>query len=480
LSRINHYNRLLIGVVLAGAMMFAGLGYFSQRRSVEGFKALSNDHTLWHVSSLEREVFRVIRAIDYSMIGRVELAVEAESPAHRFDILWSRVVTAQSGYIGARLARIDTDGTVQFLADLLREIESQMVDFDASATAANAAVLVRLGDAQLRLTHLATLSDRAEQRWSEEIQRGMASSANFTKFTGLFSVFLSGLIFLAMRWQARLDASRVQEITNQARRAETAAKTRERFLTMVSHELRTPMNGVLGMMALMKASHLDDAVKPFVHHALRSANIMFMVVEALLSMSEIRDGKLVLDIRKFSLDELVHAIDSRLAQLRIAGEEAVPIAINGDRDSLCTGDRERIAQVVTGLVFHMVDALKSRPCSCTIEAAQDALRIKIAFEFSETLRSCVEAVLNPEVTNTRALASDAVGPALARELLGLMGASLALAQVGGAWELQFTIPGLGQSDNANVVALPDPHISGLARNPGWQAETISSAGKRRA
>jgi len=468
LSRIRVDGRFLIAVVLAAALLSSAVGYHSVHRDLRGVEALSNDNTLWHAAALERELSRFSRSVQSTMLGRPDLFPDAEDPGLRFDILWSRVVTAQTGSLGRRMMEIDAGGAVQTLGALLEEIEPRIADFDPSDVAANAALLRRLTAVQAQLNTLAAESDRAEQRWTEQIYRRMQGSADISKLTGFSALFLCGLIALAMRRQARLDASRLDEIRIQAERAAAAAKTRERFLTMVSHELRTPMNGVLGMLELLKGSRLDPAQAGFVRHAGRSAHVMLHVVEALLDMSDIHDAQFRLEPAEFAVADLAGAIGIRMAPLADPACGAYSIAIEGEPGRRFVGDQGRIAQLASQLVFHVVDALGAEGCRCAVGLAGGMLELSIRIDGQERLRWSLESVLRPEVADMELLASDASGPAVARELIRLMGGRAAVTgPAPGGSELRVVIP--------PAVMAPDPTAGpGTRSDPGPQAGTRRS------
>jgi len=442
LSRVRFDHWILIVIALAGGMISGGLGYLSQRQDLEGIEALSNDNTLWHATALEREAFRFGRSIETAMLGLPELQPVAEDPVLRFDILWSRVVTAQSGILGRSLAEIDEDRAIERLAALLRRFEPQVIAFDPSATTANAEMLRELADAQRGLGRLATLSDRAEQSWTAQIHQRMKGSAELSKATGLIALFLCGLIALAIRRQARLDASRLSEIRSQAERAAAAARTRERFLTMVSHELRTPMNGVLGMVSLLGTTRLDDRQAMFAREAGRSGHLMLHVVEALLDMSEIHDEVLTLRPTEFGLTELVDSIVTQLRPVITPGPDPLPVSAGADAEARFFGDMSRIAQVAVRFLLHIHATIGARSWRCILAKQADGLAVAICFGAGERLRWRLESVLDPEEAGDDShIATDAAGPAAARELLKLMGARAELQQSpDGAIELTLAIP----------------------------------------
>jgi hypothetical protein len=191
---------------------------------------------------------------------------------------------------------------------------------------------------------------------------------------------------------------------------------------MVSHELRTPMNGVLGMLELMKSSRLDRSQAMFLRHAGRSGHAMLHVIEALLDISDIRDAQFRLEPAEFALDDLAGAIGARLAPLLDPACSACTIAIEGGTSRRFAGDRDRIAQLASQIVFHLVDGLGAAQCRCSVGLRDGELEIAVRLDGRQPLRWSLASVLHPEAADGDHPASEASGPAVARELIRLMGA----------------------------------------------------------
>jgi PAS domain S-box-containing protein len=80
--------------------------------------------------------------------------------------------------------------------------------------------------------------------------------------------------------------------------AENATKLKDKFVMLVSHDLKNPVVGILSMLQLMQkypGSIVEN--KPFIDVAVDSCQKMLHMIEELLDISRIREGKLRLPLR---------------------------------------------------------------------------------------------------------------------------------------------------------------------------------------
>ena len=154
------------------------------------------------------------------------------------------------------------------------------------------------------------------------------------------------------------DATAMREAEverERARRAETAVRERDVFLSVAAHELRTPLTALrLKLEGLEKlvASRLppETAAKATArfNDALRQTTRLAELVERLLEVSRIAGGRLVLEIGDVDLRALAEHVVAGAAELAGAARSAIELSATGD----CTGrwDRGRIEQVLVNLI----------------------------------------------------------------------------------------------------------------------------------
>ena len=198
-----------------------------------------------------------------------------------------------------------------------------------------------------------------EYRWILD-----AGSPRFTP-DGQFLGYVGSCIDISDR--KRLETERVELLQQeQAAReaAETANRIKDEFLAVVSHELRSPLNPILGWSKLLRSGQLDPQKA---EHALeiieRNAKMQAQLINDLLDVSRILQGKLSLDASPINL---VSTIQAAIETVRLAAEaKAIQIHTLLDPDvGNISGDSGRLQQVVWNLLSN---AVKFTPIGGQIE-----------------------------------------------------------------------------------------------------------------
>ncbi|MEH1817830.1 MAG: ATP-binding protein [Nostoc sp.] len=137
-------------------------------------------------------------------------------------------------------------------------------------------------------------------------------------------------------------------------KAETANRIKDEFLAVLSHELRTPLNAILGWSKLLQSRRLDQTKTSEALATIeRNANLQVQLIEDLLDISRILQGKLTLNITKINLES---TILSALETMRLAAETKL-IEVNTKFESdvgQIMGDSTRLQQVVWNLLSNAI------------------------------------------------------------------------------------------------------------------------------
>ncbi len=145
-----------------------------------------------------------------------------------------------------------------------------------------------------------------------------------------------------------------------------ASRLKDEFLMTISHELRTPLTAICGWARLMSTGQMKEEQRPRAIDAIeRNAAALQQLVDDLLDVSRIVSGKLRLEVRPVSLNEVVlAAIDA----IRPAADaKSIQLVIVPDPlGAPVSGDPGRLQQVVWNLLSN---AVKFTPGGGRIEVA---------------------------------------------------------------------------------------------------------------
>ncbi len=137
-------------------------------------------------------------------------------------------------------------------------------------------------------------------------------------------------------------------------RAQEVSRAKDEFLAVLSHELRTPLNAILGWSRMLRDGHVAPAR---VQHAIgvieRNARLQTQLVEDLLDVSRIINGKLRLDMRAVDLPAIVQsALDA--VRPATSNKNITVRAVIQPGVGTVNGDPGRIEQVVWNLLANAV------------------------------------------------------------------------------------------------------------------------------
>ncbi len=155
----------------------------------------------------------------------------------------------------------------------------------------------------------------------------------------------------------------------------------DNLISVVSHELRTPLTSILGYLELLDQDRdrLTQRHRHFLGVVGRNAERLLDIVVDLLFVAQARAGHMTLDREPLDLSELAeHAVEGTLPA---ANERQITITVAPSSDSVVSGDRQRLGQVLDNLLSN---ALKFTPRNGSVEVRLSASRDDVVLEVADT------------------------------------------------------------------------------------------------
>lgn len=161
---------------------------------------------------------------------------------------------------------------------------------------------------------------------------------------------------------------RTRELTNALNAVKTLDKRKSDFVSSVSHELRTPLTSIKGYAAILltgKLGTLPPQAKERLEKINRHSDELGHIVNDLLDISRIESGKMIMNLGKHNLKEIIGKTDDLLSgQLK---ENKIDFNINIDPDaSSVLIDPEQIGRVLINLIGN---AMKFTPAGGKISVS---------------------------------------------------------------------------------------------------------------
>jgi signal transduction histidine kinase len=454
----------------AGAALCLGLlaaDVFSAGR--EARAAAEGSGAALRVIAIERDLARLLGALQSSGAPDALAARFADLRAELGAALASEM---QSG----RLAPQD----VELLARFAHDLDVGVARLGAGGSAAAPGGLLDAAqayDAELRALgrRLVEGERAAATAGSEALERAARGLPLMVLSAGALAALLGalGLLLRASRQPAPAAApdARLQAELEAARLAKA------RFVMMMSHELRTPMNGMLGLLSLMKEYDPPQTMRPLIDQAERAGRQLVAMLGDLLEVEA--DPAPVAEPPPFRVDDLADSMRAMFGPAAGKAGTGFTVSVKGEVPPEATGDGVKFQRAL------------SQVCSQVVEQAGVS---DIALELSHTGAECVAELSFAHAAGTEAglklvepapsppasaveFGAPGLGPLLARGLLEQMGGRLEVSSLdSGRILVLAATPSQPKDDAAPAELRPRVRVIAQTRSLGALGAAAASAG----
>ncbi|MBS0170502.1 MAG: PAS domain S-box protein [Nitrospira sp.] len=283
-----------------------------------------------------------------------------------------------------------------------------------------------------------------------------------------------------------------EELRTAKEAAEAASKAKSEFLANMSHEIRTPMNGVLGTTELLLNSVLTDKQRHLASTVHRSGRTLLAIINDILDFSKIEAGKLDLECVDF---DLLQVLEESLELFMEAGRrKKLHLAQQLDEQvpRYLKGDPVRFRQILMNLLSNAIKFTERGGITLIAEFLSGTpTHVRLRFAVADTgigippaakLR-IFDAFSQADGSTTRQYGGTGLGLSIARQLVGLMGGTIAVDSEPGrgstfSFTAEFELQPLGTgsaSPLAPCAPLPTPYL--VADPAGsWPQDPALSSG----
>ncbi len=261
-------------------------------------------------------------------------------------------------------------------------------------------------------------------------------------------------------------ANLIEDLTRKAQDAEASEKAKLRFLSDMSHEIRTPMNGIMGTLALAQV-HADEpeATREYLKQADDLTQYLLSIINNVLDISKIENGKMELEDRCFSLNDLLGQERGLFAES--TKTKGITYVVEGDdlADPFVIGDELRLAQVITNLVSN---AQKFTPSGGSItvsllhvQSTDDRLHfvIRVADTGKGMNKEFLKTIFDPfsqeSSSTSRQFGGTGLGMAISDQIVRLMGGYIVVESElgqGTTFEIYLGLPMASEAQKAEYVS----------------------------
>ncbi|MDH3668299.1 MAG: ATP-binding protein [Paracoccaceae bacterium] len=245
-------------------------------------------------------------------------------------------------------------------------------------------------------------------------------------------ITVMALLALATAMTGRMmvrSATRLERALVMARAADQAKTD---FLANISHELRTPMNGVIGVMGILKATDLSEKQQQMVQLVTNSAEAQMRIIEDLVDISRIESGTASLDLVPFRPDEeLRNVVDL----LRLdADKKDLNFAFQTDIEAIdmVLGDPNAFRQIATNLIGNAIKFTETGQVSVHLDGTTRGDEALLSLSVSDTgpgiapehQRLIFERFAQVDSSKSRQKGGSGLGLSISKALVEMIGGTI--------------------------------------------------------
>lgn len=271
------------------------------------------------------------------------------------------------------------------------------------------------------------------------------------KYCGKYQASLSQTLAQLSEREAQLRAS-TEFMRQYADKASEADAAKSQFIANVSHNLRTPINGIMGMLSLLRDMKLPPEQAELLSVIDDCAKTLLLQINDMLDEVRLDLGQLVIVKRLLEPEKIIDRLVNQLGVLLQEKELILVTRVDQAVPRRLLGDEKRIYQILKNLVHN---SAKFTPVGGGIvvqmrlnsEGDRDPVMVEFIVSDSgegipsDKLEEIFEPFLKGLGTTESNFEGTGLGLAIARKLVILMGGRIwAQSSLGRGSALHFTLP----------------------------------------
>ncbi|MCR4308949.1 MAG: ATP-binding protein [Deltaproteobacteria bacterium] len=228
-------------------------------------------------------------------------------------------------------------------------------------------------------------------------------------------------------------SSLLKKLSAAGERAEGANRAKNRFLANMSHEMRTPLNGIIGMLDLLKGTPLSTEQEELTKTIDDSAHTLLFLMQDVLDLSKIEAGKVSVEVSDFDLYAVVkHTVAIVEPQARFKGL-ATFLRVPSNVPFLLRGDPLLLRQVLLNLLGNALKFTEKGEVGVRVTLESETpRRATLRFEVTDTgigisaeaQRRIFERFTQADESITRRFGGTGLGTTISKEIVEMMGGAI--------------------------------------------------------
>ncbi len=368
-----HWLRALAGTMALAGLVQLGLEW-QHHQAIQAQQAARAALAGAPDDALERDFLRFRHALSRQLSERE--IVDPQTLAVHAALLRSRVLIARQSP-NAKVLLADPEDAR--LLDQLLALSQEIGSADSGLRPEPDRVRALLRESEVLVPRIERLTKVAQAASAAELALQNTQLQNQNRLVAALSFALLALLlgaaaatWLQNRKQAAAD-KKAQALNAHFRetqiQAERANRSKSKFLANMSHELRTPFNGILGMLGLLSSTGLTAKQADYVKTANASASHLLNVLNDILDISALDEGKISMHPEPSHLPQMLQDIESVMRPQ--AAAKGLGFVFDASEDIPPWGlmDATRFKQILFNLINNAIKFTERGAVAVTIRRA---------------------------------------------------------------------------------------------------------------
>jgi PAS domain S-box-containing protein len=217
------------------------------------------------------------------------------------------------------------------------------------------------------------------------------------------------------------------------RKAESAVKAKQQFLSNMSHEIRTPMNAIIGFTKVVLKTELSAKQKEYLTAIKMSGDALIVLINDILDLAKVDAGQMLFEQIPFKMESsifaMLHIFETKIQEknllLNIEYDKNIPTVL--------LGDPVRLHQIILNLVSNAVKFTKTGSINVTVKLIdEDDTKTTIHFSVADTgigiektkLKNIFENFQQASSETSRLYGGTGLGLAIVKQLVEAQGGTV--------------------------------------------------------
>ncbi|WP_425628408.1 ATP-binding protein [Vibrio neptunius] len=264
------------------------------------------------------------------------------------------------------------------------------------------------------------------------------------------SMLMIGVISWMYLHQIRLckDLEERTKVMEEAKRnAEQSSIAKARFLANMSHEMRTPLNAIIGLSQKEYYQASDEQTRHFLSMINSSGEHLLKLINNVLDLSKIEQGKSKLESDEFFVSELIDV--SKTVFINFDKQQGVDVffSVSLDRNYKIKSDKTKLVQIINNLGYNALKFTESGHVEIQISLSSESGIFNIVVRDTgigmtqEQLDKVFQEFTQADDSITRKYGGTGLGLSICQSLVNLLGGAISVeSSLGEGSEFSIEVP----------------------------------------